>query len=183
MVSIHVDHAGKLDLGKLERHLEENLAKRQPVYSVVAVIGTTEEGAVDPLVKILALRQRFQAKGLSFLVHADACWDGYFRTMLPRGPEVATDSATNMAGRDGGTDGLVPDLALRVETQEDLSALRYCDSITVDPHKAGHIPYPSGVLAYRDGRIRSQITWTAPFLSMGSTDDTSIGIYGVEGRY
>ncbi|KAK1831944.1 pyridoxal phosphate-dependent transferase [Podospora conica] len=181
MTSIAVDHAGKLDLGKLEKYLEGKLERQEPVYSVVADIGSTEEGAVDPLVKILSLRQHFQAKGLSFLVHADAAWGGYFRTMLPVGPEPAVDSTGSMAGRDGGSDGLVPDLALRVETQEDLFALRYCDSITVDPHKAGYIPYPSGVLAYRDGRIRSQITWTAPVLSMGSTDDTSIGIYGVEG--
>ncbi|KAK3347118.1 pyridoxal-dependent decarboxylase domain protein [Lasiosphaeria hispida] len=169
-VSIPVDDAARLDLAALEARLAQSLASQTPVYAVVAVIGSTEEGAVDPLRGVLALRQRFQAQGLSFAVHADAAWGGYFATMLPRGAGL---------GRDGGVDGLVPDLSLRVETQEDLFAMRYCDSVTVDPHKAGYIPYPAGALVYRDGRLKNLVTWTSPYLSRGS--ETSIGIYGVEG--
>ncbi|GMF67666.1 unnamed protein product [Aspergillus oryzae] len=82
---------------------------------------------------------------------------------------------------DGGAEGFVPDLSLKLETQEDLLALKYADSITVDPHKAGYIPYPGGSLVYRDGRMRYLVTWTAPVLSQGS--ETGMGIYGVEGRY
>lgn len=171
-VSVGVDHDARVDLDKLEKLLEERFARQQPVYSVVAVIGSTEEGAVDPLEKILAMRQRFQARGMSFMVHADAAWGGYFATMLPR-------EGQDDADRDGGDDGLVPDLSLRVETQQSLFALRYCDSITVDPHKAGYIPYPAGALTYRDGRIKNLVTWTSPYLSRGAV--TSIGIYGVEG--
>ncbi|KAK4174666.1 pyridoxal phosphate-dependent transferase [Triangularia setosa] len=171
-VSVGVDDDARVDLDKLEKLLEERLGRQQPVYSVVAVIGSTEEGAVDPLERILAMRQRFQARGMSFMVHADAAWGGYFATMLPR-------EGQNDVEGDGGDDGLVPDLSLRVETQQSLFALRYCDSITVDPHKAGYIPYPAGALTYRDGRIKSLVTWTSPYLSRGAV--TSIGIYGVEG--
>ncbi|KAK3986129.1 pyridoxal phosphate-dependent transferase [Cladorrhinum sp. PSN332] len=187
-VSVGVDNEARVDMARLEELLEERLANQQAVYTVVAVVGSTEEGAVDPLRKILGLRQRFQAKGLSFIVHGDAAWGGYFATMLPRGPtplpgpvdpSVISGRGVSMAGRDGGADGLVPDLSLRVETQEDLFALRFCDSITVDPHKAGYVPYPAGALTYRDGRIKNLVTWTSPYLSQGSV--TSIGIYGVEG--
>ncbi|KAK4186014.1 pyridoxal phosphate-dependent transferase [Podospora australis] len=186
-VSVGVDNNARVDMVRLEHLLNESLSQERPVYSVVAVIGSTEEGAVDPLREILALRQKFQAKGLSFIVHGDAAWGGYFATMLPRatgpvinpgGGGVQAEDITN-GGRDGGVDGLVPDLSLRLETQEDLFALRYCDSITVDPHKAGYIPYPAGALTYRDGRIKNLVTWTSPYLSRGSV--TSIGIYGVEG--
>ncbi|KAK4225958.1 pyridoxal phosphate-dependent transferase [Podospora fimiseda] len=191
-ISVGVDNEARVDMGQLERLLEERLAKQQAVYTVVAVIGSTEEGAVDPLGQILALRQRFQARGLSFLVHGDAAWGGYFATMLPRGPATTATvdpsfspvsindaNGAGLSGRDGGLDGLVPDLPLRVETQEDLFALRFCDSVTVDPHKAGYVPYPAGALTYRDGRIRNLVTWTSPYLSQGSV--TSIGIFGVEG--
>lgn len=178
-----VDNAARLDVAKLEKLLRDRLRDQRPVYSVVAVMGSTEEGAVDPLHKILALRQKFQAKGLSFTVHADAAWGGYFATMLPRGSNIIASSMhpTSLPGRDGGTEGIVPDLPLRTETQEDLFAMRFCDSITVDPHKAGYVPYPAGALTYRDGRIRNLVTWTSPYLSRGSV--TSIGIFGVEGRY
>ncbi|KAL5315999.1 hypothetical protein ACEPPN_016873 [Leptodophora sp. 'Broadleaf-Isolate-01'] len=75
-------------------------------------------------------------------------------------------------------EGVVPDSALRKETQEDLFALRFADSITVDPHKAGYMPYPAGGLCYQDERIRYLVTWTSPYLSRGAV--TSVGIYGVE---
>ena len=60
------------------------LDAQRAVYAVVAIIGSTEEGSVDPLDDILALRDEFAARGLSFLVHADAAWAGYFCSMLPR---------------------------------------------------------------------------------------------------
>lgn len=168
----------------LQERLQRCLDEGQAVYAVVAIIGSTEEGAVDRLSAILAMRQRFQSKGLSFLVHADAAWGGYFATMLPRnfydmprGPSVSNPEDSF----DGGAEGFVPDLSLKLETQEDLLALKYADSITVDPHKAGYIPYPGGSLVYRDGRMRYLVTWTAPVLSQGS--ETGMGIYGVEGRY
>ncbi|KAK4207527.1 pyridoxal phosphate-dependent transferase [Rhypophila decipiens] len=160
LVKVDVDDAARVDIDKLREPLTRCLNEERPVYAVVAVIGSTEKGAVDPLRKILALRQFFQAKGLSF-----------WFTLMPLG-----------VGRDGGGagDGIVPDLSLRLDTQEYLFALRYCDSITVDPHKAGYIPYPAGALCYRDGRIKNLVTWTSPYLSRGSVV-TSIGIYGVEG--
>lgn len=147
------------------------------LYRVLIRDSSTEEGAVDSLSGILALRKRFQARGLSFLVHADAAWGGYFCSMLP--PDYHPGDIVNMPTDVGAGEGYVPDSGLRVETQEDLFAMRYADSITVDPHKAGYIPYPAGGLCYRDERMRFLVTWTSPYLSRGAV--TSIGIYGVEG--
>lgn len=169
-----------MDMKKLEQRLNENLKNEQPVYAVVAIIGSTEEGAVDRLGEVLALRRRFQARGLSFLVHADAAWGGYFASMLQ------LDYAPGMGGvlpvgLDGSAaEGFVPDSSLRLETQEDIWWLRHADSITVDPHKAGYVPYPAGGLCYKDGRLRNLVTWTSPYLSQGSS--LNIGVYGVEGR-
>ncbi|KAI1110545.1 pyridoxal-dependent decarboxylase domain-containing protein [Nemania sp. NC0429] len=177
VIGIPVDMGARVDLKELEKMLRQSLNDEQPVLAVVGIIGSTEEGAVDPLCRILALRKKFQVEGLSFIVHADAAWGGYFCSMLPRDyhPGAVLNLPTDM----GEADGFVPDASLRVQTQEDLYALRYADSITIDPHKAGYIPYPAGGLCYRDGRMRFLVTWTSPYLSRGSV--TSIGIYGVEG--
>ncbi|KAI0517404.1 pyridoxal-dependent decarboxylase domain-containing protein [Xylaria bambusicola] len=177
VIGIPVDLGARVDMRELEKALRKSLEEEQPVLAVVAIIGSTEEGAVDPLSEILALRKQLQAEGLSFLVHADAAWGGYFCSMLPR--EYRPGDVTNISTDMGDGDGFVPDASLRTKTQEDLYAMRYVDSITVDPHKSGYIPYPAGGLCYRDGRMRFLLTWTAPVLSRGSV--TSIGIYGVEG--
>ena len=183
MVGVDVDAEARLDIKKLEKCLQAHLDNEQAVYAVVAIIGSTEEGAVDPLLDILKLRARFQAKGLSFVVHADAAWGGYFATMLPRSREPS--NILLPPPRLGDNRGFVPDLCLRKDTQKEMWALRYADSITVDPHKAGYIPYPAGGLCYRDGRMRYLVTWTSPYITPSGSDPTiySIGIYGVEGRF
>ena len=139
MIGIPVDFEARVDLVELEAKLEHCLKTRTPVYAIVAIIGSTEEGSVDSLSLFLGIRKKFQARGLSFAIHADAAWGGYFTSMLPKDyhPGDILNPPTDV---DVG-DGYVPDLPLRAQTQEDLYALRYADSITVDPHKSGYVPY------------------------------------------
>ncbi len=179
MVGIEVDFSARIDMKLLEENLLDCANNHTAVYAVVAVIGSTEEGAVDRLSKIVELRAKMQNEhGLSFLIHADAAWGGYFATMLSR--NVPGGAVTKPVDNDGSIKKPEPEQYLDPETREDLTALENTDSITVDPHKAGYIPYPAGSLVYRDGRMRHLVTWSSPYLSQGSAEN--IGIYGVEGR-
>ncbi|KAL5521195.1 hypothetical protein ACEPAG_9118 [Sanghuangporus baumii] len=167
VVNIDVDIDARMNIDKLREYLRACVETKRAVYEVVAVIGTTEEGAVDRLEDIIKLREEFRQYGLSFGIHADAAWGGYFATML--GPEK------HQRG-----EPFVPHVGLRADTATHLRALKGTDSITVDPHKAGYIPYPAGGLCYKDGRMRYQVTWTAPYIDQGNLGE-SIGAYGVEG--
>jgi glutamate/tyrosine decarboxylase-like PLP-dependent enzyme len=60
-------------LGRMEPSALEKRAARGDVGTVVATMGTTATGSVDPLPQILALRERH-----GFRVHADAAYGGYF---------------------------------------------------------------------------------------------------------
>ena len=143
----------------------------------VAVIGSTEESAVDPLAGLLDLRREFQARGLNFMVHADAAWGGYFRAMLV-GDETACGD-TGMAGTPGAVPS-VPVLAMSEYVQAQYEALAHADSITVDPHKGGYVPYPAGALCYRNAALRDSISLRAPVVFHSQTEPT-VGVYGVEG--
>lgn len=46
----------------LKNTLEKHLEKEIPVVAVVAVMGTTEESAIDPLTEILKIRKDFSKK-------------------------------------------------------------------------------------------------------------------------
>jgi glutamate/tyrosine decarboxylase-like PLP-dependent enzyme len=155
--------------------LKERLERKQAVFAVVAIIGTTEEGAVDPLAKVLKLRKRYQRLGMSFIVHADAAWGGYFASTLP--PKRAKDQPHDFPD-EGDYVATVP---LRKETTKQLLHLHLADSITIDPHKTGYVPYPAGALCYRDNRMKYLVTWTTPYISRDPSAE-SIGVYGVEGR-
>jgi hypothetical protein len=59
-------------------------------------------------------------------------------------------------------------------------ALPQANSITVDPHKAGFIPYPAGALCYRNGASRDLVSFKVPVVYHGGIDPT-VGVYGIEG--
>ena len=164
-----VDEDARLDLTAVAEGLERAVRRRVPVLFGVAVIGSTEESAVDPLAGLLELRRTFQRRGLNFMVHADAAWGGYFRAML-----VGDDPP------DGGTVPAVPVLAMSEYVQAQYEALAHADSVTVDPHKGGYIPYPAGALCYRNAALRDSISLRAPVVFHSQTEPT-VGVYGVEG--
>jgi tyrosine decarboxylase/aspartate 1-decarboxylase len=78
--SVASDPRGRMDLNALARRVE-----RGDVGTVVATLGTTATGSVDPLPDILALRERH-----GFRLHVDAAYGGYF---------VLTENLGEEAGR------------------------------------------------------------------------------------
>ncbi len=66
--TIPCDRRGRMDLQALEQRLAAG-----GVGTVVATLGTTATGAVDPLDAIVEVRDRY-----GFRIHADAAYGGYF---------------------------------------------------------------------------------------------------------
>ncbi|MCL4798252.1 MAG: hypothetical protein KJ025_01615 [Burkholderiales bacterium] len=206
---IHVDLDGRMDTVALRRALERCLFEKRPVLQVVAVIGTTEESAVDPLAEIADIRDEYRERGLEFALHADAAWGGYFAATLrePRVFEVlreqgleGSDEEARILSRVLGVDcpdpvedaGLgkvfdtsecdimAPGVRLSDYVVAQFQALARCETVTVDPHKSGFIPYPAGALCYRNGAMREVVAFTAPVVYHGGIDPT-VGVYGIEG--
>lgn len=88
---VAADSQHRMDLADLETKLLSAHNAERIVVAVIAIVGTTEEGAVDPLGAVLDLRTRMEKEhGLSFWVHADAAWGGYLASLsrLPAGEEL-----------------------------------------------------------------------------------------------
>ena len=122
-----------MDVAELDKLLvkcieSEKEEERIPIYAVVAIMGSTEHGAVDPLAEVLELREKYQAKGLSFVVHCDGAWGGYFASMIRLSSEHKSKPHADPAD-------LVPVRALSAYTRKQIEAYKYADSITIDPHK------------------------------------------------
>jgi tyrosine decarboxylase/aspartate 1-decarboxylase len=66
--SVPADSQARMDMDALRKRVE-----RGDIGTVVATLGTTATGSVDPLPEILALREKH-----GFRIHADAAYGGYF---------------------------------------------------------------------------------------------------------
>ena len=72
----------RMDIRALEGIIDSLAAEKRPVLAVVAVVGSTEEGAVDEVHEIVRLRERYAEKGISFYLHVDAAYGGYARALF-----------------------------------------------------------------------------------------------------
>ena len=180
MLNVFVDANGRMDMAQLRQTLEACRRNRMPVLQVVAVIGSTMEGAVDPLREIIALREELRHGGdgpfMDFNIHADAAWGGYLLSAIRRPYGLTDEPSAELFDTD--------DVLLSDHTIEQLQAVRHCDSVTIDPHKWGYAPYPAGSLNYRNGLVTNLVTFGAPYNGNdrgGSGPAFSIGESGIEG--
>lgn len=286
LVSVKTDACFRLDVEDLHRRLIEAIAQRRVPLCVVATAGTTEEGAVDPVHRIVRLRSDMETEHCaSFWLHIDAAWGGFIRSLfsiesqdraaavalkigrrlevpfygdlldwhrrfaqrvaqilatsrkpnpaanprraaladaefrkntereltrmherleagdydaylalLERFPERFEHRATQpkfeefrLAPQDvthwvrefvGETIQIKADGAGRrfqvnwpsPEVGQAFVAFAEADSITVDPHKMGYTPYPSGCVAFRNDRVRLFVLQRAPYITAGVHD-------------
>jgi glutamate/tyrosine decarboxylase-like PLP-dependent enzyme len=92
--SVPCDAQGRMDVHVLAKRLESG-----DVGTVVATMGTTATGSVDPLPEVLALGEKYR-----FRVHADAAYGGYF--VLATNPD---EGAARAFARIGEVDSIVID--------------------------------------------------------------------------
>lgn len=183
---VRVDADFRMDTEDLSRTLEAADRAGEHVLAVVAVMGTTEEGAIDPLDQIVAVRnQRLAAGKPAFWIHADGAYGGYLRSMMI--PERIGLGQPMAPARVRGEER---ELALQLPENQACNAfavLGECDSITLDPHKLGYIPYPAGAISFKDARIKPLVKQVAPYLQdrgdsfAEEVASDQVGMFSLEG--
>jgi glutamate/tyrosine decarboxylase-like PLP-dependent enzyme len=182
---IAVNDRFQIDVGALRSAIRD-LAPTEYIAAVIGIVGTTEEGAVDPIHRILSLREECErAFNRSFWLHVDAAWGGYVRSLFSG---VAVPREARESGLDAVCEAYINALAVSERFDLDVGADRpdvrtidvrwddadtYAailavadgDSTTVDPHKMGYVPYPAGVVAFRNGGVTELVTQRAQYLS------------------
>ncbi len=169
--TIDVDASFRINVDKLEEALTQ-LPENQYVAAVVSISGTTEEGAIDPLHRMVELRNKLQAEhNRSFWLHLDSAWGGYMRTLfkgyavdesLPLEQQAqAYNDAINNHSEGGSQEQL---WANDPEIFRSLMSYPEADSVTIDPHKQGYIPYSAGVVSFRNSVVTEHIKQDAHYV-------------------
>lgn len=182
LVVLPVDDHYRVDTDKLESIIQENVDKHIPILGVVAVVGSTEEGAVDHVDKFLKIRDKFRKQGVDFIVHVDAAYGGYGRTVyIDENGEFMPYDQLESAFKKYGifTEN---NQFLKKDVYNAYKAIAETDSVTIDPHKMGYVPYDAGGLAIADTRMKDTLTYYAPYaFQEGVAVPESIGQFTLEG--
>ncbi|MFA6022694.1 MAG: pyridoxal-dependent decarboxylase [Candidatus Pacearchaeota archaeon] len=181
-IPIQVDEHFRMDINILKKTIDEHVSKKIPIIAVVGVVGTTEEGAIDKIHEITKLKESYEKKGISFYFHVDAAYGGYSRALFLDEKNKFIDY-NNLRKR------LYSDKIFvkshnypSKEIYEAYKAIPFADSITIDPHKMGYIPYSAGGIAIKDRRILDLISYFAAYLfEKGKNAPVLLGSYIMEG--
>jgi len=181
LVNIPVNNLYRMDIDALRAALEDCMAKHLPVLALISVVGTTEEGAIDDVAAIVALRDEYAKKGLSFYFHIDAAYGGYGRTLFldEDGRFMDYDELQKRLQSidEGGATVTFPSK----DVWNAYRAMPSANSVTIDPHKMGYIPYAAGGISVRDKRILGLVSYSAAYVFDGKDIELNLASVIMEG--
>ena len=141
--TVPLNAEGRVDDVTLAALIERAHRANRPVMMVVTVAGTTETGEIDRVDHTARLLDEVRDRqGLDIWHHVDAAYGGFFCTLL------------------GGED----EALYSEDCLEALKAIRFANSVTLDPHKLGYVPYSCGAFLTRDAENYRMPQYSAPYL-------------------
>ncbi len=125
---VALDHHGHLSVPQLQKQIARAAVENKPIAMIVSVVGTTEMASIDPVHEVQAVIDEWKdAEDLHFWHHVDAAYGGFLCTMDRVNSNVLSDCSVAA-----------------------LNHMKNANSITLDPHKLGYVPYASGAVLVRD---------------------------------
>ncbi|MFP3942592.1 MAG: pyridoxal phosphate-dependent decarboxylase family protein [Alphaproteobacteria bacterium] len=144
-----LDEEGRVNMVGLRNMIGEAREAGRPVMCLATVAGTTEAGEVDPIHEVTGLLDELKREGIHIWHHVDAAYGGFFCSMLGGAPENVLDGKSRAA----------------------LAAVARADSVTIDPHKLGYVPYSCGAFIARDSQSYLASSFHAPYIDRAHADD------------
>ncbi|MBF8808615.1 MAG: tyrosine decarboxylase [Enterococcus lacertideformus] len=181
MITIPVQENYRMDITVLENTIRELAEQKVPILGVVAVVGTTEEGQVDHVDKIVELREKLYKEGIYFYLHVDAAYGGYARALFlnEAGEFIPYESLADFFEEHHVFNY---DVTIDKNVYDGFKATAEADSITIDPHKMGYVPYAAGGIVIKHKNMRNIISYFAPYVFEKSVKAPDmLGAYILEG--
>ena len=166
--SLPLDGNFRLDTTSLKNKINQCIDNDTQILAVVAVYGSTEEASIDDFPKINEIREELRTAGQpDFWLHCDACYGGYALAMLH------PDSTDDLQLAEYFRSILPAEIDFKGTWNQDkcrnwqkiARSVYLSDSISIDPHKLGYVPYPAGAVVYKNHRVREMVRCDAPYIN------------------
>jgi len=173
LVKIDIDQAYRLKMDDLCNKMD---ASGSPTLAVIGILGSSKQGSIDPIDDIVELRNQKEKENHSFVIHIDGAYGGYFSSLFwenTKSENFSSDKAVlNYLDRDDNNlFKLEGKSTINEKWCKKIKAVSKTDSITIDPHKMGYIPYPAGSILFADTRMKDFISYEPAYLNKSSDQD------------
>ncbi len=157
---IELDQNGRACVKSLRKEIQSAINGGCPILGVVAIVGTTELGTIDPVDSISKVLQEFRNNdGYDIWLHVDGAYGGFMGSLVNDW-------------------GIRDESVISKASQSSLKATATSDSITLDPHKLGYVPYSSGAFICQNQKNYFMRSFTGPYIV---SKEKNIGNYTLEG--
>lgn len=161
--SVPTDRDGRLCVESLVELIRKAEKHNRPVMMVVSVAGTTELGEFDPVDVVQDVLDGMKSnKNYHLWHHVDAAYGGFFCTLKNYSSDLE--------------EPILPHRVLKA-----LRAISRTNSVTIDPHKLGYVPYASGTFLCADRREYFHSTIKAPYIAFQNSLNYEPGPQTLEG--
>lgn len=141
--TIPLNQQGKIDINEYKKLIEKAKTENRPILLVVSVAGTTETGTVDSISEVQSFLDELKKnQNLDIWHHVDAAYGGFFCSLLRENIAVPLD----------------------LDLKNDLEAISCANSVTLDPHKLGYVPYSCGAIITKNSENYMVSSFMAPYL-------------------
>ena len=146
-----IDIFGHVCIDDLKAKIKKAIESNRPIMGVISVVGTTEIGMFDSVDKIQDVLDDYK-KRYSYDIwhHVDGAYGGVYCSMI-RGKEK-----------------FIHNLSPRIISS--LHSIHRVNSITLDPHKLGMVPYSCGAIIFKDSSYYKISQFDAPYLLENNLD-------------
>lgn len=184
LIEVPVDNHFRMDITALENIINNCIKNQVPILGLVGVVGSTEEGAVDYIDKIVALKDKFSKQGINFYFHVDAAFGAYARSIfLDENFNFIKESDLKEKFKEHNIFQNPDDVDWPSSSiYNAFKSMDRADSITIDPHKMGYVPYAAGGICIKDKRMKDCISYFANYVfEKGMDIPVLLGAFTLEG--
>lgn len=165
IVKVPIDSGFRLNF----KQFREIYDKNSPTLAVIGILGSSKQGSIDPIDDLVQFRDELeQNEKKSFHLHIDGAYGGYFPCLLKTNDNqliTANELVDSIKLKEH--DYYMP-FNINEKWYKKVGAAKHSDSITIDPHKMGYIPYPAGSIIFSDTRCKDFISYLPSYLNKPS---------------
>ncbi|KAM9976341.1 hypothetical protein ACTFIR_010182 [Dictyostelium discoideum] len=188
---IKIEPNGRMNINEVKMVIKDCIENQIPIINIISILGSTQEYAVDNIDEIVSIRNQVRRDfNFNFEMHVDGAFGGYslscirdnFQLKNPLDNQLLfPNNIENEDNNQNEIESFDPELIISSYVKKQLHACKLVDSITLDGHKSGYLPYSNSAICYRNSKYKDILTLAPVYVDDGKKNIPNCGVFGIEG--